>query len=341
MKKLIAGALCALMLATPSLAYTRQEQNMADAMKYLNLFVGTDKGYELERSLNREEGVTLLVGMLGKKEEAARGDCAHPFNDVSPWAQVYVAYAWENQLTAGISATEFGGMNAMTDNMFLTMTLKALGYSADGEDKDFDWQSPYALAKETGLTGSEEPDTEFLRGDALEIFWNALDTKLKDQRDTLAEVLVEQGAFTQKELEKARDIYQNGTETSGSSGGSGSSSGSSSSSGSDSTDSSGGGVVPSTPDTPVQPAEPDKTDKPDTPAGPETPAEPDAKPEDCTWEQYQAMTAEEQWAFYQSFDSPSAYFDWMAKAKEEYEANRDVIDLGDGGSIDLGDYIKP
>lgn len=320
MKKLIAGALCALLLATPSLAYTRQEQNMADAMKYLNLFVGTDKGYELERALNREEGITLLVGMLGKKEQAAKGEYEHPFNDVSPWAQIYVAYAWENKLTAGMSATEFGGMNAMTDNMFLTMTLKALGYSADGEDKDFDWQSPYALAKKIGLIGSEEPNAKFLRGDALEIFWNALDTRLKGQQDTLAEVLVDQGVFTQKELEKAQDIYKNGKDTSSSS---------------DSSGSSNGGTVPSTPSTPAQP------DETDTSTKPETPTDPDTKPEDCTWEQYQAMTPAQQWEFYQSFDSAGAYFDWMAQAKEEYEASRDVIDLGNGGSIDLGDYIKP
>lgn len=121
MKKLISLvlSLClALSLAVlPSLAYTEKQQNTADALNQLGLFLGTDKGYELDNSLLREQGLVLFVRMIGKEAEAKAGTWQHPFTDVPEWLAPYVGYAYEKKLTFGTSDTTFSGKDIMTQQI--------------------------------------------------------------------------------------------------------------------------------------------------------------------------------------------------------------------------------
>lgn len=57
---------------------------------------------------------------------------------------------------------------------------------------------------------------------------------------------------------------------------------------------------------------------------------------DSEYERYMNMSAEEQEEYFNSFDSPEAFFDWYNAAKEEYENNRDVIEIGPDATVDLG-----
>ena len=107
--------LCFLLsLMLPAHGYDEQ-QVAADRLYTLRLFngVGTkDDGtpdYALERSLSRQEAVTMLVRLLGAEEEAKNGSWYLPFTDVDNWAIPYVGYAYANGLTNGISDTAFGG----------------------------------------------------------------------------------------------------------------------------------------------------------------------------------------------------------------------------------------
>ena len=59
-----------------------------------------------------------------------------------------------------------------------------------------------------------------------------------------------------------------------------------------------------------------------------------------SYEEYMALTPEEQQAYYESFEDFDAYFDWLNKAKEDYENNKDEIKIEGGGSLDLGDIIE-
>ena len=47
--------------------------------------------------------------MLGLEKEAKNGKWAHPFTDVSSWADPYVGCAYDHKLTDGVSKTKFGG----------------------------------------------------------------------------------------------------------------------------------------------------------------------------------------------------------------------------------------
>ena len=293
MKRTIALILTLCMLAAllvcPVSAHTAQQQKDADALNHLGLFLGTGKGYELDAELNRNQSVMLLVRMLGKLTEAETGDDSHPFNDVPKWASKVVAYAYTAGLDKGYNATTYGGSDAVSDFQFLTMVLRALDYTDSGENRDFYYRESRALAYRIGLVDSDKSDNAFDRGAAVEIFWNALNTKLKDGSKTLAARLIAQGVFTQKQFDEAAEIAKNGK--------SGSGSGSSSDSG--------------------------------TTGG-------NKKPEDYTWEEYQAMSGAEREAHFKQFSSPEAYIQWLNKAKADYDKEHPTIEVGADGTIDLG-----
>lgn len=219
MKRILTALLAlalTLSLAIGAAAATPAQQREADALNRLGLFLGTDKGYELDAGLSRSEGVTLLVRMLGRAAEAEGGGFAHPFRDVPAWAEPYVAYAYENQLTYGYGADTFGASDSVSEAQFLTMVLRALGYDDAAEKPDFDWQSPGAFALALGLVNSAECSGDFDRGAAVEIFWAALGANCKGGDRTLAERLAAQKVFGEADLRAAKSVAAG----SGSSGGS-------------------------------------------------------------------------------------------------------------------------
>lgn len=55
-----------------------------------------------------------------------------------------------------------------------------------------------------------------------------------------------------------------------------------------------------------------------------------------SYEMYNAMSAEEQAAFYNSFADPNDFFAWMAAAKKEYEESKDQTIVDGNTNIDLG-----
>ena len=213
MKKTITAlilALAVIVMSAAVFAVDNSDINTADALNELGLFLGTGNGYELERGLTRAEGVTLLVRMIGKEEAVENNTYENDFTDVPDWAAGYIGYAFENGITNGTGETTFSPDTAMTDYMFLTLVLRALDYSDKGDAPQFEWDNPYALAKELKLIEAIDPDKDFTRADAINVFWNALDAKLNGTETTLAERLVEQEVFTADELDDARDIQENG-----------------------------------------------------------------------------------------------------------------------------------
>lgn len=102
---LLAGIL-SLNLIVPAFAASDKATNAADALYELGLSSGTGTDadgnpiYELDRAPTRHEAVTMLVGLLGKKQEALNGTWIVPFTDVANWAKPFVGYAYTNGLTA-------------------------------------------------------------------------------------------------------------------------------------------------------------------------------------------------------------------------------------------------
>lgn len=301
-KRLIALLLAVCMLMPAASAYTAKELRTADAMNSLGLFYGNGNDYDLNSKLTRVSGVALLVRMIGKEDAAQNGTFRTPFTDVAGWAKGYVGYAFTYGITSGVSATAFDPNGQMTDNMFLTLTLRALGYTDVGANASFNWRNPYALAMQVGLIDSTVPDTSFTRGDAIVIFWNALRAKLVNRNMTLVENLIQQGLFTTKDFENAKDEQMNGRkENAGIPKNPTSNNSSTGTSNSGNNNTSGSNVS-------------------------------------LSYEEYIAMSGTEQQKFYESFSDPIDFFNWINDAKAKYEKEHPSIEIGSDGSIDLGDF---
>lgn len=210
-KTLLALVLILALLTSTVCAYTVQDNNTADALNDLGLFqgMGGTKGYALDDSLTRGQGITLLVRMIGKEEEATNTTYTNSFTDAS-WAKPYIGYAFANGITNGMSETKFGTDVPMTDYMFLTLTLRALGYTDSGAAPQFTWDKPYNLAYELGIIAAARADSAFTRADAIRVFWNAMDVNFNGKTETLADSLIAQGVFTAAEFAEAQRTQQSG-----------------------------------------------------------------------------------------------------------------------------------
>ncbi len=62
--------------------------------------------------------------------------------------------------------------------------------------------------------------------------------------------------------------------------------------------------------------------------------------DNMTYEQYNAMSAEEQEKFFHLFDTVEEFFAWYNKAKQEYEDNQDYTEIGGDGNINIGETEK-
>ena len=197
--KKIFGAIIAVVLVMAMLAGAvgaAEYTESADDLKSLGLFLGTDVGYELDREPARAEAAALLVRLLGKESELFEQNYSHPFTDVPKWADPYVGYLYENNLTKGMSGDKFGPVDLCDGQMFCTFVLRALGYTED--DGDFTYDESVEFATGLGLIDEDLDISIFTRGDCVAIMLNALMTNIKGIETTLLDKLVNDGAVDEE-----------------------------------------------------------------------------------------------------------------------------------------------
>jgi len=180
-----------------------REVRIAEGLKQLGLFQGSDLGFELDRVPTRTEAVTLLIRLLGKDSEARTYPAANcPFDDVAPWAMGYIGFAFDNGLTKGVSDTKFDPpVHEATVQQFLTFVLRAMGYS-DAAGGDFTWDHPEELAMRVGILAGEGDLTGFDRGTCVRIMEAALRNATKDGMP-LWQKLADAGVFTEEQYRTA------------------------------------------------------------------------------------------------------------------------------------------
>ena len=177
----------------------------ANALYSLRLFLGTDRGFELERTATRVEGIVMLIRLLGEESAALACQDRHPFRDVPAWAEKYVAYAYEKGYTVGVSSRAFAPDMELSAAQYLTLVLRALGYD-DGAG-DFYWETAGDKAVEAGIITSSENRSfasDFLRDHVAYTSYQALSALLKDSAMTLADRLIDQGVITAEAYRAAR-----------------------------------------------------------------------------------------------------------------------------------------
>lgn len=143
----------------------------------------------LDETLLRRDMVILLSRLMGE-EETAKDFPAESltFEDITDdFYNGYIAWSVNNGLIEGHSETVFGFNENVTAQQYVTVLMRALGYSEEAEDYD----AALETAKELGLCeGLElENDDQVVRGQMAVMTLNTLATQMKDSEVTLAEDL--------------------------------------------------------------------------------------------------------------------------------------------------------
>lgn len=178
-------------------AYESQYSSFAELLKVINVFRGTDLGFELDREPTRIEGGVMFVRLLGGENEALARDYYHPFVDVPEWADPYIGFLYQYNLTKGISSSQYGSTLGMQAKSYMTFILRALGY--DEASGDFTWENALEYAFYLNLIDldfyTELKGQPFLRDQVAKVSYDALFFNLKKFEATLGEKLVSQGAI--------------------------------------------------------------------------------------------------------------------------------------------------
>lgn len=183
---------------------TSQYAAYADALHTLGLFEGSQKGYELNRPATRLEGVVMLLRLMGKETQAKAYRGSHPFTDVPAWATSYVAYAYANGYTSGISTTQFGATMQLRYLDYMTFLLRALGYS--DKNGDFSWDTADISAVDAGIQTTAEraaiiKSGRFVRDHVAYTSYRTLFARTKQKKERLCDVLIQAGVFSKSTLE--------------------------------------------------------------------------------------------------------------------------------------------
>ena len=192
-------------------AIATDAESASDAAARLNALgllrgVGTkadgSPDFALERAPSRAEAVTMVVRLVGMEEAALCGNWALPFTDVPDWAKHYIGYAYSSALVFGVGDETFDGGSAVTPSEYITLILRALGYTSG---TDFEWDKAWVLSDVIGITDGRYSSSaaEFRRGDVAEISLNALSARHKDSQETLCSMLIEAGVFTEDAAKNA------------------------------------------------------------------------------------------------------------------------------------------
>ncbi|WP_204787448.1 S-layer homology domain-containing protein [Paenibacillus oryzisoli] len=182
----------------------------ADSLNKLQLFQGTDRGYELDQTLTRAQGATMLLRLFGWETTAANAQgLSSPFTDVpaTHWAAKSVGFAFSKALVHGVTDVYFAPDASITGEQFLALTLRALGY-AEAEP-----QSASELAATSGLLSADEAQliaqgAVFRRDEMVAVAYRAIQTKLKGSTRTLLQKLVEDDKAVSAEAAVASGLYK-------------------------------------------------------------------------------------------------------------------------------------
>lgn len=189
---LLGTALTAMMTVSASAA---NFTHCADALHQMDLFSGTQNGYELDRAPTRAEAAVMLVRLLGGEKDATANNYATPFTDVPTWAAPYVGWLYHNNLTAGATATTYNTQGACTAQMYATFLLRSLGYADSGNRVDFSYSNALDFAEQKGVVDALNCDSSnFLRDNVVAMSYTALATQPKDGKNaTLLDQLLADG----------------------------------------------------------------------------------------------------------------------------------------------------
>ena len=126
---------------------TSHNTEAIEVLQAVGIMTGDQNGkFNPDAKVTCNEMAVIMCNLLDYTVASYKGTA--PFTDVPAWAEPYVAACYTNGITAGISATQYGGNQTVTTGEAALMLLKALGYFQYSGDFGQDW------LVETTKTGS-------------------------------------------------------------------------------------------------------------------------------------------------------------------------------------------
>ena len=188
---------------------------LADALYEMGLFQGTGiaygGGYELEAECTRIMGLVMFLRLIGEEQAALSSTADNPFADTAAWCDRYVAYAYERGYTNGVGENAAGQLcfapdRAISAEEYVTLLLRALGYSDSGEYPEFMWNTAIERAVVWNILRPAEQamlaDRPFLRAQAVYLSCVSLHAQLKDGSGILLDRTAASGGLDREELER-------------------------------------------------------------------------------------------------------------------------------------------
>ena len=194
-------------------------EDNVEAIEVLNavkVMVGDRGNFRPEDGVNRHEMAVIMAKLYLGSDEADNYVGSHPFTDVVPWADKYVAACYENNLISGTSKTTYGGNQPLKAVEAAAMMLRALGYE-DLSRKADDWRVPVtAKANEIRLFKGvvSSPSAQLTRNDVAQLALNTLeaDVVVADiEKDIIVEGIVTiPGKITYNKVEDKQGLDYDG-----------------------------------------------------------------------------------------------------------------------------------
>ena len=181
-----------------------ENNDIAEKLKEIGVFKGSNNGFELEREATRLEGAVMLVRLLGAEKEALDNNYDHPFMDVPQWGSPYIGYLYHYGLTTGVSNQMYGSDTKMDARVYVTFILRALSY--DDSKGDFTWNKALDKALEIGLIDNEYytflQAQAFIRDDVAKLSFDALLIHMNGENRSLLQKLYEDNVFSYETIKK-------------------------------------------------------------------------------------------------------------------------------------------
>lgn len=166
-------------------------QDTGAILKEIGVLTGDTEGnLMLDEHLNRQDMV-ILISRLYKQENIAKNyEGLNIFKDLDQGASYYIPYinwAKDQNLIQGIAPDRFGYGQETSVQEFQTVLVRVLNY----QDQASKWDEIPNFSKELGLMKDLDlaGDSKLTRGQMAKMIINALDLKVKDSQETLADKL--------------------------------------------------------------------------------------------------------------------------------------------------------
>lgn len=173
------------------LALAAEASSAGEQLQKLGIIQGSNGDLMEDSNWKRQDVAVLLSRLFGEEEEAKNTEKAHSYEDVrGTFYDGYLTWAANEGLMEGHSPTNFGFDEQVTNQQFLTVILRALGYEITSEN----YAEVDQIAVEAGIA-EEGVDLKAAakRGDTYGLIVVALDSGLGTKLGLPGYEITEQG----------------------------------------------------------------------------------------------------------------------------------------------------